>query len=106
MNRFRGGLVFKAHRLEYHSTLGWRVIKKKYQAVLVAAVLIYQANGSNDKPMAPTCAESSEGTRRFWSLRLKGLDSDASFEIESKKLFFGSYPTCSQLFSIYYFAEM
>jgi len=28
---FRGGeymLVFKAHRLVYHSTLGWRVIKK------------------------------------------------------------------------------
>jgi len=29
VNRFRGGLVFKAHRLVYHSTLGWRVIKKK-----------------------------------------------------------------------------
>jgi len=27
--RFRGGLVFKAHRLVNHSTLGWRVIKKK-----------------------------------------------------------------------------
>jgi len=27
--RFRGGLVFKAHGLVYHSTLGWRVIKKK-----------------------------------------------------------------------------
>jgi len=27
--RFRGGLVFKAHRIVYHSTLGWRVIKKK-----------------------------------------------------------------------------
>jgi len=27
--RFRGGLVFKAHRLFYHSTLGSRVIKKK-----------------------------------------------------------------------------
>ena len=26
---FRGGLVCKAHRLVYHSTLGWRVIKKK-----------------------------------------------------------------------------
>ena len=26
---FRGGLVFKAHRLFYHSTLGVRVIKKK-----------------------------------------------------------------------------
>jgi len=29
VKRFRGGLVFKAHRLAYHSTLGWRVIKKK-----------------------------------------------------------------------------
>jgi len=26
---FRGGLVFKAHRLVHHSTLGLRVIKKK-----------------------------------------------------------------------------
>jgi len=29
VKRFRGGLVFKAHRLLYHSTLGLRVIKKK-----------------------------------------------------------------------------
>ena len=29
MKRSRGGLVFKAHRLVCHSTLGWRVIKKK-----------------------------------------------------------------------------
>jgi len=29
LKRFRGGLVFKAHRLLYHSTLGLRVIKKK-----------------------------------------------------------------------------
>ena len=29
MKRFRGGLVFKAHRLLYHSTLGVRMIKKK-----------------------------------------------------------------------------
>ena len=28
-NRFRGGFVFKAHRLVYHSTLGLSVIKKK-----------------------------------------------------------------------------
>ena len=26
---FRGGLTFKAHRLVHHSTLGWRLIKKK-----------------------------------------------------------------------------
>ena len=29
MKRFRGGLVCKAHRLVYDSTLGWRVIQKK-----------------------------------------------------------------------------
>ena len=29
MQRFRGGLVFKAKRLLYHSTLGLGVIKKK-----------------------------------------------------------------------------
>jgi len=29
VKRSRGGLVFKAHRLLYHSTLGLRVIKKK-----------------------------------------------------------------------------
>jgi len=29
VKRFRGGLVFEAQRLVYHSTLGWRVIKKK-----------------------------------------------------------------------------
>jgi len=29
VKRFRGGLVFKAHRLLYHSTLGLRVLKKK-----------------------------------------------------------------------------
>jgi len=33
MQRFRGGLVFKAHRLVYHSTLGSRVIKKKFGVV-------------------------------------------------------------------------
>jgi len=29
VQRFRGGLVFKAHRLLYHSTLGLSVLKKK-----------------------------------------------------------------------------
>ena len=29
MRRFRGGLVFKAHRLLYDSTLGLRAIEKK-----------------------------------------------------------------------------
>ena len=29
MERFRGGLAFKAHRLVYHSTLGSRVIREE-----------------------------------------------------------------------------
>jgi len=29
VKQFRGGLAVKAHRRVYHSTLGWRVIKKK-----------------------------------------------------------------------------
>jgi len=33
VQRFRGGLVCKAHRLLYHSTLGLRVIKKKKKKV-------------------------------------------------------------------------
>ena len=33
VKRFLGGLVFEAHRLLYHSTLGLRVIKKKRQSI-------------------------------------------------------------------------
>ena len=36
--RMRGGLVFKAHRLVYHSTLGLRVIKKKDAPKTIAHV--------------------------------------------------------------------
>jgi len=39
MQRFRGGLVFKAHRLVYHSTLGLRVIKKKKEQSMVAMLV-------------------------------------------------------------------
>ena len=34
VKRFRGGLVFKAHRRVYHSTLRLRVIKKKQKKTL------------------------------------------------------------------------
>ena len=34
VQRFRGGLVVKAHKLLYHSTLGLRVIKKKQKCGL------------------------------------------------------------------------
>ena len=34
VKRFRGGLVCKAHRRVYHSTLGLRVIKKKKEQLV------------------------------------------------------------------------
>ena len=40
MQRFQGGLVFKAHRLLYHSTLGSRVVKKKKEKVEVILVVV------------------------------------------------------------------
>jgi len=38
VQRFRGGLVFKAHRLLYHSTLGLRVMKKRRRRMVAAVV--------------------------------------------------------------------
>jgi len=51
VKRFRGGLVFKAHRLLYHSTLGLRVIKKKKKIWMIfrgtcAAVVCLSVEGS------------------------------------------------------------
>ena len=40
MKWFRGGLVFKAHRLVYHSALGWGVIKKRSLAAHVHLSLV------------------------------------------------------------------
>jgi len=35
VQRLRGGLVFKAHRLVYYSTLGLRVMKKKRDSIRI-----------------------------------------------------------------------
>ena len=37
MKGFRGGLAFKAHRLLYYSTLGWRVMKKRKEKSVLNA---------------------------------------------------------------------
>jgi len=43
---FRGGLVFKAHRWLYHSTLGSRVIKKKRSMPTCCGVLGFGSGSS------------------------------------------------------------
>jgi len=75
----------------YHSTLGLRVIKKKsrtawsrYTQILNAVkgsqstvwvhpqnhTLVYQVNGSNGKPMAPTCVESSDTPQEYYYTKI------------------------------------
>jgi hypothetical protein len=45
VKRFRGGIVFKAHRLRYHSTLGSRVLKKKRKETWSISVEIEKQTG-------------------------------------------------------------
>ena len=48
VKHFRGGLVFKAHRLVHHSILGWRVIKKEKKDRTAKSF-------STRTPETPTC---------------------------------------------------
>ena len=53
MELFQGGLVDKAHRLLYHSTLGLRVIKKtKQQAQSAAGAARGTAEGARQAALA------------------------------------------------------
>jgi len=49
VQRFRGGLVFKAHRLLYHSALGLRVIKKKKKFRVCRVGVQGSENGGQDR---------------------------------------------------------
>ena len=103
MKRFREGLVFKAHRLSYHSTLGSRVIKKKMkgkwlywypriqQSMLSAGVpdgvslsaarnIIAPRNGSNRRrrrtsrePTRATCEKAVSVASGILSTYLEGV---------------------------------
>jgi len=56
---FRGGLVFKAHRRLYHSTLGSRVIKKKKRRSLGHALVV---EGVQLNYFIETCSGSEAGS--------------------------------------------
>ena len=61
MQRFRGGLVFKAHRLLYHSTLGLRVITKRRSWCANTSIL-------NPQP-SPRIVRSNNGPSAFYPER-------------------------------------
>jgi len=54
VQRFRGGLVFKAHRLLYHSALGLRVIKKKRRCMDPSSCWNSTPGSANSRPRCST----------------------------------------------------
>jgi len=63
VKRYRGGLVFKARRLLYHSTLGLRVINSRHRGV----------NGSHPRITSLTSSHTpNEGLPTRWSTRVSG----------------------------------
>ena len=52
IKRFRGGLVFKAHRWLYHSTLGSRGIKKKREGCSPQPRVRYIPSESSQPPLS------------------------------------------------------
>jgi len=60
--------VFKAHRLVYHSTLGWRVMKKEEERTHVRAREwrnSLRLLASNDTPVTATCFSSQFQNNHF-----------------------------------------
>ena len=69
VKRFRGGLVFKAHRLLYHSTLGLRVIKRGRERRRTSRrALRSSATGMRRLSPVPFAAESSPSSRSSFGL--------------------------------------
>ena len=65
MKRFRGGLVFKAHRLSYHSTLGLRVVKKKRSQDVPGAAGIFNGGPSFGAILHHTQMTNIRNVQRF-----------------------------------------
>ena len=74
VKRFRGGLVFKAHSLLYHSTLGLRVIKKKKRGLL----------GVVDNQQFASISPARESGGLVWGLGLEVLR--IGFRVDSSVL--------------------
>ena len=88
MQRFRVGLLFNSHRLLYHSTLGWRVKKKKNIAVYRVWLCLGFRMGSGAR--FGDCARGSGFWIRFGvSDRGLGFQSGLGFRIGLRVWYFG-----------------
>jgi len=74
MQRFRGWLVFNAHRLLYHSTLGWRVIKKKKKDGAPDVFIVYhRSRASNEVLKDALPSPASLGLTGYSQVDILGL---------------------------------
>ena len=69
---YRGGLVFKAHRLLYRSTLGLRVIKKKKQVRHSKAETLLQKIRALPRPRSSAAVSQRDRLRVGWLNRFLG----------------------------------
>jgi len=104
VKRYRGGLVFKAHRPLYHSTLSLRVIKKKNapgtrvedrDAQLVRCTLTPGVTGRRVRPPS-----SEDGTHQ----KVKGAQSGTSvfgLVFQAPRLLYHSIPGASAFWDLY-----
>jgi len=74
VQRIRGGLVSKAHRLLYYSTLGLRVIKKKKRTWLMITASVA---ADTLTPSNPGRHRSEARDNRLRALRARELDASA-----------------------------
>ena len=69
MQRFRGGLVFKAHRHLYHSILGLRVINNKKKMVTSYTAVHVSRSSETDRDHPTTYWAGGEKDNKLRALR-------------------------------------
>ena len=93
VKRFRGGLVFKAHTLLCHSTLGFRVIEKKKSTRLSHQVHPWGGAALKRSPQTATSKVSTGASKCFCQARprivafsKKSTESPGSLTLQSRRM--------------------
>ena len=91
--------MFTAHRLVYHSTLGWRVIKKKKKyTVWLAAICIgcssSRSPGAGEEEVRDSRRESKDGAFRTRTRERKGGGRGGHLVSTSAPALINSLPGC------------
>ena len=85
VKRFRGGLVFKAHRLLYHSTLGLRVKKKVTCSRVSRKSRVPKAKRERERERQRARERESEKDRERERQRARETERDREREKEKER---------------------